>query len=81
MKQCPEYNANCDAEYRQHNILPVNIGADFRIVKSEYFQGCKLPAAFCDIDIVQIVQYHKGKQSRGNNQYHDNQIQALQHRI
>ena len=78
---CPEHDADRDTEYCQHNVFPVNIGTDFRIIKSEYFQGRKLPAAFCDIDFVQIVQYHKGKQSRGNNQYHDNKIQALQHRI
>ena len=66
MKNCPQSDTDYNTEKSQHDILPIYIGADFRIIKAQHFQCRKLPPPFCDINVVQIVQNDKCQQPGGN---------------
>ena len=57
----------------------VHIGRHFRIVKSQYLQSRQFPAPLGDIYIVQIIQDHKGQESRCYDQNNDHQHQSLEH--
>ena len=81
MKQITKHHTHNRSNDRQQDILSVYIRGNLSVVESQNLQGCKLSLTLGDVDIVQIVQYHKCQHSGRYDQYHDDQIQASQHVI
>ena len=76
-----EYSPCQHAYEGKNNILPVYIGRNFSIIESQHLQGCQFSLALRNIDIVQIIQNHKSKHSRRNDQHYDYRIQCSKHSV
>ena len=76
-----EYSPCQHADEGKDNILPVHIGRNFSIIESQHLQGCQFSLALRNIDIVQILQNHKSKHSRRNDQHYDYRIQCSKHSV
>ena len=79
MQILAEYRPHKGTNNRQQYILSVYIFCHFQIIKSKHFNRCQFPASFCNIDIIQIVQYDKCQHTGGNHQNQRHNVQTVQH--
>ena len=81
VKEDSEY-CTCQDPYKgQQDIFPEYILGNLAIIKSQDLQCCKLSLTLCDIDVVQILQYHKCQHSRRNDQDPDHRSKGAQHSL
>ena len=81
VKEASEHCTYQDSYDGQKDIFPEYILGNLAVIKSQDFQCCQLSLALCNIDIVQILQYHKCQHSGGNDQNPDYGSQGSKHSL
>ena len=63
MQEIAKHHTYNRSDDRQQNIFPVHIRGNFSVIKAQNLQCGKFSLALRNIDIIQIVQYHKKRKN------------------
>ena len=69
------------AKNGKEDIFPEYIRGNLSVKEAQHFKGRKLPFPLIDVDVVQVIEDHKGQHACGNDQDHNDHIQASQHTV